>query len=201
MVGWMDGGMEEHGWLFHQLFYRSQLPWKAKGGEGLETIFTDIFCPVLEFPVFDHCLVVVIECLDHARDIFLDYVPELDTVVPVVVARQVHHAPVLEIFDVVKVVPVHVLESLRQKFLDSVRAMANRQTAVSTSSRTDKNLAAEGVDGDDEPEVLLEHLVDGVGGHEAALHREGKRLHKEMRVRQVGAYLGRLNIDMIIISH
>ena len=54
-------------------------------------------------------------------------------------------------------------------------------------------------DDDDEPEVLLQHLVDGVGGHEAALHAEGKRLHEEVSVCKVGADLGHLDTDTMIM--
>ena len=40
--------------------------------------------------------------------------------------------------------------------------------------------------------MLLEHLVQGVAGHEAAVHGEGKRLHEEMRVSQMCADLSHL---------
>ena len=60
--------------------------------------------------------------------------------------------------------------------------MADGETLICTSPRSYQHLPSQGVDGDDEPEVLLQHLVDGVGGHETAVHAQGKRLHKEMRV-------------------
>ena len=115
-----------------------------------------------------------------------------------VVARQVHHSPFLQILNVVKFVPIHPLESFGQKFLDPVTAMTNCETLISTSTRSNQHLPSEGVDGDDEPEVLLQHLVDGVGGHETAVHAQGKGLHEEMGVGQVGANLSHLDIDKII---
>ena len=76
--------------------------------------------------------------------------------------------------------------------------MTNCETLISTSAWSDQHLSSKGVDGDDEPEVLLQHLVDGVGGHKTAVHAQGKGLHKEMGVCQVGANLSHLDIDKII---
>ena len=45
-------------------------------------------------------------------NILQDGVPKDDTIISVMVAREVHHVPVLQVCRVVKVVPVHVLVHL-----------------------------------------------------------------------------------------
>ena len=45
-------------------------------------------------------------------NILQDRVPKDDTIISVMVAREVHHVPVLQVCRVVKVVPVHVLVHL-----------------------------------------------------------------------------------------
>ena len=45
-------------------------------------------------------------------NILQDSVPKDDTIISVMVAREVHHVPVLQVCRVVKVVPVHVLVHL-----------------------------------------------------------------------------------------
>ena len=45
-------------------------------------------------------------------NILQDGVPKGDTIISVMVARELHHVPVLQVCRVVKVVPVHVLVHL-----------------------------------------------------------------------------------------
>ena len=45
-------------------------------------------------------------------NILQDRVPKDDTIISVMVARELHHVPVLQVCRVVKVVPVHVLVHL-----------------------------------------------------------------------------------------
>ena len=171
-------------------------------------LFVNFLCPVLKLPVINNSIIVLIKRVHHFLDIFLDHVPQEKTVVSMVIAGQVHHASPLHPLDVVEVLPVHPLVGLGQQLLDALRAVTDRQAEVCAPIRRNEHLAAQGVDGDDEPggdgdvegdddgedepEVLLEHLVQGVAGHEAAVHGQGKRLHEEMRVSQMCADLSHL---------
>ena len=56
------------------------------------------------------------------------------------------------------VLKVHVLVDLREKLFESIRAMANGQTDISTASRSGEDLSPKCVDRDDEPEMLLQQV-------------------------------------------
>ena len=116
-------------------------------------------------------------------NILQDGVPKDDTIISVMVAREVHHVPVLQVCRVVKVVPVHVLVhlchddededggsagdvllkfyvlvDLREKLFESIRPMANGQTDISTASRSGEDLSSKCVNRDDEPEVVMQKV-------------------------------------------
>ena len=56
------------------------------------------------------------------------------------------------------VLKVHVLVDLREKLFDSIRAMPNGQTDISTASRSGEDLSPKCVDRDDEPEVVMQKV-------------------------------------------
>ena len=127
-------------------------------------------------------------------NILKDGVPKDNAVIAVVVAWQVHHVPSFQVCRIVKVLPGHVLVNLRKKHFQAVRTVADGQTHISASPRCSQDLSTKGVDRDDELQVLLQHLMDGVDRKEAAVHGNSKGFNEEVSVSQMRANLCNLGI-------
>ena len=72
--------------------------------------------------------------------------------------------------------------------------MADGETHISASPRCSQDLSTKGVDRDDELQVLLQHLMDGVDRNEAAVHGDSEGFDEEVSVSQMRADLRNLGI-------
>ena len=152
--------------IVHQVTLCLQSVWNSKGFlfqafHLSETVFVDVLHPILDLHVFNNVRVVFIEGVDKCLDVLQDDIPELDAVVSVVEAWQVHHVSLPQVAQVVKLVPLHLLEGLCQEILDSLRTVTHGKTDIGAAPWCSEDLPAQGVDGDDEPEeVLVEMMME-----------------------------------------